>query len=84
MESTVKKRLLTAINKVTPISDYDQNDCIFSQKYGFLPVTVVYILKQLESEFCFTLTDDFIDALEMCTFAQLEALLEEYSGKTAA
>jgi len=38
-------------------------------------------LLELQKEFNFTITDDFVDAMESCTFAQLEALLEQYNGK---
>jgi len=83
VKSTTKERLLSAINAVLPLHDYEGNDCIYSQKYSFSPAVMVYILQKLTQEFQFTITDDFVDALEMCTFAQLEALLEEYSGKAA-
>ena len=41
---------------------------------------MVYILKNLAEDFQFDISDDFVDALDNCTFAQLEALLEKYSG----
>jgi len=80
MNPSIKERLLSAINTVIPLSSYDENDCIFSQKYGIVPVAMVYILKKLAEDFRFDITDDFVDSLENCTFAQLEALLEKYSG----
>ena len=76
-------KLLASINTVVPLKEYAPDDIIFSQKYGISPVAMVYILKQLEKDFDFTITDDFVDALEMCTFARLESLLEEYSGQHA-
>jgi len=83
MQNTTKGRLLDSIRKVILLDDYDRDDCIFSQKYSIPAVIMVYILKQLESDFCFTITDDFVDALEMCTFARLEELLEQYSNTAA-
>jgi len=80
MTPNIKKRLLSAISTVVQLSDYDENDCIFSQKYGIVPVAMVYILKKLAEDFRFDITDDFVDSLENCTFVQLEALLEKYSG----
>ena len=41
---------------------------------------MIYILQKLSTDFNFTLDDDFIDAMEMCTFAQFEALLEKYEN----
>jgi hypothetical protein len=63
------------------LEDYAPDDIIYSQKYGISPVAMVYILKQLSKDFDFKITDDFVDALEMCTFGRLEELLMEYSGK---
>ena len=83
MVMTTKERVLATLNKIVIIDDYHKDDCIFSQEYGFQPVTFVYILKQLSKDFNFMITDDFVDALENCTFAQLEILLEQYSGKAA-
>ena len=85
MIQTTKDRLLAAIKTVILLEDYSGADCIFSQKYDISPVAMVYILKQLASDFNFTITDDFVDfvdSLENITFAQLETLLEQYSGKT--
>lgn len=83
MGQYIKERLLSLINTVVPLENYCGSDCIFSQKYSLSPVIMVYLLKALEKEFHITITDDFIDALEMCTFAQLEILLEQYGSKTA-
>ena len=44
---------------------------------------MVYILQQLSKDYNFKITDDFVDALENCTFSRLEELLEQY-GNTAA
>jgi len=79
MNPSTKERLLSAINIIIPLKDYDKNDCIFSQKYGIVPVAMVYILKKLAADFQFDITDDFVDALENCSFSQLELLLEQYS-----
>ncbi len=75
-----KERLLTAINTVLPLNDYNSNDCIFSDKYPMSAVDMVYILKRLALEFRFTIDDAFVDALEMCTFQQLESILARYDG----
>ena len=83
MTPSTKERLLTAINTIIPLTNYDENDCIFSQKYGIVPVVMAYILKQLAQDFRFNLTSDFVDLLENCTFIQLEALLEECSNSAA-
>ena len=71
----IKQRILSAINIAVPLSDYESEDCIFSQKYAISPAAMVYILKKLAADFSFTITDDFVDALEMCTFGKLEELL---------
>ena len=83
MAQTTKERLLTAINTVTVLSDYADDDCIYSEKYWITPVSMVYILQHLAKDFNFKITDDFVDALEMCTFAQLETLLEQYGNNVA-
>ena len=80
---TTKERILTAINKVQPLDDYIDEDVIYTQKYGFSATNMVYILLELQNDFNFKITDDFVDAMENCTFAQLESLLEQYSGKAA-
>ena len=79
MENT-KKQLLSAINTVVPLDNYIQEDYIFSQKYGISSTAMVYILQKLAADLNFTITEDFIDALEMCTFGRLEKLLEQYSN----
>jgi len=81
--NTTKERLLTSINTVVSLDDYKAEVCIFSQEYNIPPVAMVYILKQLSKDFQFAITDDFVDALEMCTFSQLEALLEKHSNTLA-
>ena len=80
---STKERLLSAINKVQPLSNYNGEDIIYSQKYGFSATAMVYIVLELAKDFQFGITDDFVDAMESCTFAQLESLLEQYSGKAA-
>ena len=81
--TNTKERLLAAINTVTPLDDYVKSDCIFSQKYSFDASMMVYILLRLSTAFHFTITDDFVDALENITFAGLEELLEQYSNTAA-
>ena len=78
-----KERILSVINTVAKMNDYVSSDCIYSQKYSLPAVAWGYILKQLATDFQFTITDDFVDALEMCTFARLEELLEQYSNTAA-
>jgi hypothetical protein len=81
---TIKEKILTAINTVAPLKDYNAGDCIFSGKYPSTPATMVYILLKLAKDFNFTITDDFVDSLEMCTFGRLEELLEQYKDTIAA
>ena len=80
MNTNTKERLLTAINAVTTLDDYLPDDVIYSGKYGISPTDTVYILQSLEKEFNFVLDDDFVDAMEMITFARFEALLEKYEN----
>jgi len=79
MNLNTKERILSAINTVVDLDNYDPSDCIFSQKYNIVPVNMAYILIKLSEDFKFDITDDFVDALENCSFSQLEALLERYS-----
>ena len=79
---TTKERLLSVINTVMPLDDYSGDDCIFSVKYGITPTNMVYILQKLMDEFSFSMDDAFVDAMEMCTFAQFENLLEEYENQS--
>ena len=44
---------------------------------------MVYILQRLAKDFNFAITDEFVDALENCTFAQLEQLLEQHTNTAA-
>jgi len=81
---TIKERLTSIVNGVVSLDDYVAEDCIFSQKYQISPADMVYILLKLAKEFKFTITDDFVDALENCTFAKLENLLEQYEGTATA
>jgi len=79
-----KERLLSAINFVLPLKDYNETDYVLSEKYGISAVAMVYILQKLMADFHFTINDDFVDALEMCTFGRLEELLEQYSSTALA
>ena len=80
MDLTTRERLMTAINTVSKLEGYNGGDCIFSTKYAISPVGMVYILLHLAKEFNFTISDGFVDQLEMCTFSQLESLLEQYEN----
>jgi len=75
-----KSRLPAAINTVFPLADYDNDDCIFGQKYNISPMATMYILQRISKDFQFAITDDFVDSLEMCTFGQLETLLVKQGG----
>ena len=79
--STVKDQLLSAINTVVPISDYTPGDHVFSQKYNISSTSMVYILLKLSKDLDFSITEEFIDSMEMCTFGKLEELLGEYANK---
>ena len=81
---TTKERLLNAINKVLPLNDYNSTDCIFSGTYNMSATAMVYILLELQKDFNFKINDDFVDAMEMCTFAQFEELLEKYGRSDIA
>ena len=72
--------MLSAINAVAPLNDYSSDDIIYSEKYALSPTDMVYILQKLEKDFNFKIDDDFVDAMKMCTFAQFEALLEQYEN----
>ena len=80
MKSNTKERLLAAINTVVPLSEYTGSDHLFSIKYAINSMDMVYILQKLAKEFNFKINDDFVDAMEMCTFAQFESLLEKYEN----
>ena len=82
MEMTnIKERLLAAINTVTPLDGYDNEDQIFGIKANISSVDMVYILQKLASDFQFKINDGFVDALAACTFGHLENLLIQYQGK---
>ena len=78
MQKTTKERLLAAINTVRPLADYNSEDYIFGEKHGIVAVDMVYILQKLSVDWGFAITDDFVDALDMCTFGRLEELLETH------
>ena len=80
MSLNTKKRLISAINNATKLESYEGGDCIFSKKYAITPVNMVYILMNLAKEFKFAINDDFVDAMENCTFTKLESLLEQYEN----
>jgi len=79
----IKKQLLSVINTIVPLNDYAQEDHVFSQKYNISSTAMVYILQKLAADFHFAITEEFIDAMEMCTFGRLEALLRQYSNTAA-
>ena len=60
---TIKQRLLTTINTVLPMKDYNADDHVFSQAYGITATDMVYVLQALAREFNFTICDDFVDAM---------------------
>lgn len=74
----IKEKLLTSINTVVTLNEYDSEDYIFSEKYAISSTDMVYILQQLSKDFNFKLTDDYVDALENCTFIALENLIGIY------
>ena len=77
---TTKDRLISAINVVLPLDSYNSEDCIYSQKYDISATDIVYILQKLSKDFNFTISDDFVDAMEAITFADFENLLEKYEN----
>ena len=83
MRENTKERLLAAINTVLPLDNYESEDYLFAGKYGIVAVDMIYVLKQLAVDFHFAIDDDFVDAMEMCTFGRFEELLEKYSGTAA-
>ena len=80
MHQDTKSRILSAINTAVKLDDYNKEDQVFSMKYPMTSTDMVYVLKHLATDFQFTINDEFIDALEMCTFRQLEELLTQYSS----
>ena len=70
MRESTKERLLAAINTVLPLNNYEPEDHLFSEKHGIVAVDMIYILKQLAIDFQFVIDDDFVDAMEMCTFGK--------------
>ena len=80
MQTTTKERVLSAINKVVTLSDYDPNTKLFSGEYKIASVDMVYILMQLSKDFCFEISVDLVDAMENITFAQFEELLLRYEN----
>lgn len=79
-KTSIKERLLLTIRTVIPFDDYHANDCIFSEKYDIATTDITYILLGLSNEFNFVINDDFVDAMEMCTFSKLEELLEKHEN----
>ena len=75
-----KSRVLGAINTVMPLESYEGSEPIFSRKYGISPLNMVYITKKLAEDFRFEYNNKFVDEMELCTFSQLEVLLEKYEG----
>ena len=84
MQKTTKERILSAINTVVPLSDYNASDSMYGMKYPLSPVDLVYILMQLSKDFNFDICDDFVDAMENITFGQFEELLLRYENRQAA
>jgi len=74
----IKERLMSVINSVSHVHEYEPSDFIFSSKYSLTEVDMVYLIIELSNEFKFCINDKFIDALELCTFGELERMLEQY------
>jgi len=81
MQKTTKERILSAINTVVPLSDYNASDSMYGMKYPLSPVDLVYILMELSKEFCFEVSEDFVDSMESITFGQFEELLISYENR---
>ena len=77
MNTDVKAVILKVINQFVKLEDYNGEDCIFSQKYSLSPATMGYILLHLSKFYGFTINDEFVDELEMCSFNKLEELLSK-------
>ena len=75
MHTPTKVSLLSVINKVTPLEDYNPSDHIFSERYRISATDMVYILQSLAAEYNIVIDDALIDSLEICTFGQLEKLI---------
>ena len=75
MNLTIKEKLLNVIDRIVPLDDYGEGDCIFSIKYSIPSAAVVYILLELSKDFGIAISDELVDALEMCTFGQLEEMV---------
>jgi len=84
MQKSIKERVLSAINTVMPLDDYDPGNSLYSVEYRINSVDMVYILMQLSKDFNFDICDDFVDAMENITFAQFEELLFRYENGQAA
>jgi hypothetical protein len=78
--ATIKERLLSAINTVIYLESYNDEDYVFSGRYNISPMAMVYILQKLAIDFQFSITDEFVDSLDKCTFARLEELLAQYGN----
>ena len=77
-QSEIKTMLLSEINSVVNLKDYNKDDYIFSGKYPFSPTAMVYILQGMSKKLNFTLSEEFIDEMDMCTFGKLEELFERF------
>ncbi|MCL2016512.1 MAG: hypothetical protein FWG68_09735 [Defluviitaleaceae bacterium] len=77
----IKQKLLSTINTITPLADYQPDDIIFSEKHHISAANMTYILLKLSKDFNFTINADFVNSLEMCTFSQLEDLLLKYGNE---
>ena len=73
-----KELILTVVNSVVCLKEYNVNDSVFSQKYCISPVAMVYIITRFADELRFRITDELVDSLEMCTFGDIEQMLELY------
>ena len=84
MLTTTKERILSAINTVVPMGDYDPSDSLFGVEHPISSVDMVYILMQLSKDFRFEICDDFVDEMEGITYSQFEELLLRYENGQAA
>ena len=74
----IKTILLSEINSIVDLKDYNKDDYIFSEKYPFSPTAMIYILQGMSKKLNFKLNEEFIDEMDMCTFGKFEELFERF------
>lgn len=77
-KSEIKPILLSEMNTIVDLKDYNKDDYIFSEKYPFSATAMIYVLQGMSKKLNFTLDEEFIDEMNMCTFGKLEELFERY------